>query len=374
MSQPVSFYVVVLRKKKNPYNENQLTILAAIPTPMPKPILISGIQPTGNLHLGNYLGALKNFVELQNSGKYECYFFIADLHALTENPNPKDLNANIINLAADFIAAGLNPKKSVIFQQSQIQPLQELKWVLSTLIPPGELLRMTAFKEKVLQALKPSEREKLTKKEFDELVDNANYGLVEYPVLMAADILIYDGELVPVGKDQLQHLELARTLVRKFNKKFGKTFVEPQALFTKTPRVMSLNDPTKKMSKSQPEGCLFLNDSPKDIEIKIKRAVTDSGSEIKYDPQNKTGVSNLLEIYSALSKKSISELEKQYNGKGYGQFKSDLAQLVAESLKPFRELKAKNPQLKAILNSGSKKAQKIAAAKMKEVKGKLGLL
>lgn len=341
---------------------------------MPKPILISGIQPTGNLHLGNYLGALKNFVELQNSGKYECYFFIADLHALTENPNPKDLNANIINLAADFIAAGLNPKKSVIFQQSQIQPLQELKWVLSTLIPPGELLRMTAFKEKVLQALKPSEREKLTKKEFDELVDNANYGLVEYPVLMAADILIYDGELVPVGKDQLQHLELARTLVRKFNKKFGKTFVEPQALFTKTPRVMSLNDPTKKMSKSQPEGCLFLNDSPKDIEIKIKRAVTDSGSEIKYDPQNKTGVSNLLEIYSALSKKSISELEKQYNGKGYGQFKSDLAQLVAESLKPFRELKAKNPQLKAILNSGSKKAQKIAAAKMKEVKGKLGLL
>ncbi len=344
-----------------------------------KPVLISGIQPTGRLHLGNYLGALKNFVELQNSGKYQCYFFIADLHALTENPEAKDLRANILNLAADFITAGLDPKKSVIFQQSQIQSLQELKWVFSTLIPPGELLRMTAFKEKVLQALKPEEREKITKEQYDEIVANTNYGLVEYPVLMAADILIYNGQFVPVGHDQLQHLELARTLARKFNKKFGKTFVEPQALLTKTPRVMSLNDPTKKMSKSQPEGCLFLNDSPKDIEIKIKRAVTDSDSEIKYDPENKAGISNLLEIYSALSdlsgpKKSITELEKQYQGKGYGQFKADLADVAIKALAPFRGLKTSDLKLKNLLSTGSKKAGKIASAKMKEVKKKIGFI
>lgn len=341
---------------------------------MSKPILISGIQPTGRLHLGNYLGALKNFVELQNSGKYDCYFFIADLHALTENPDPKDLSKNILNLAADFLAAGLNPKKSIIFQQSQVQPLQELKWILGTLVPPGELLRMTAFKEKVLQALKPEEREKLTKEEFDKIVENTNYGLIEYPILMAADILIYDGQLVPVGRDQLQHLELARTIVRRFNKKFGKTFVEPQALLTKTPRVMSLNDPLKKMSKSQPEGCLFLNDSPKDIEMKIKRAVTDSGSEIKFDLQNKTGVSNLLLIYEALTGLPIAKLENKYKGKGYGQFKSDLANITIEALKPFRDIKVSDKKLRSILSAGDKKAKKIASAKIKTVKKKLGLL
>ena len=180
-----------------------------------KPILVSGIQPTGRLHLGNYLGALKNFVDLQNSGKYGCYFFIADLHALTENPTAKDLNVHIINLMADFLSIGLDPKKSIIFQQSQIEPLQELKWILSTLTPVSELLRMTAFKEKVVQALKPSEREKITKEKFEEVMEASNFGLAEYPVLMAADILIYDAKFVPVGNDQLQHLEFARTLARK---------------------------------------------------------------------------------------------------------------------------------------------------------------
>src|SRR3989344_8662666 len=191
---------------------------------MKKPVLISGIQPSGRLHLGNYLGALKNFLELQNSGKYQCYFFIADLHALTENPEAKDLNKNILNLAADFLAVGLNPEKSIIFQQSQINPLQELKWILSSLTPISELLRMTAFKEKVLQALKPTEKEKITKEKFEKIVEEANFGLAEYPVLMAADILIYDGQLVPVGKDQLQHLEFARAMARKFNSRFGETF------------------------------------------------------------------------------------------------------------------------------------------------------
>ncbi len=341
---------------------------------MNKPILISGIQPTGRLHLGNYLGALKNFVELQNSGKYECYFFIADLHALTENPEAKDLSTNIMNLAADFIAAGLDPKKSVIFLQSQIKNLPELKWILSTLVPPGELLRMTAFKEKVLQALKKEEREKLTKEEYDRIVENTNYGLVEYPILMAADILICNGQFVPVGHDQLQHLELARTIARKFNKKFGETFKEPQALLTKTSRVMSLSDPEKKMSKSQPEGCLFLDDSEEEIELKIKRAVTDSGAEIKYDPDKKPGISNLLLIYGALSGKQISILENKYKGKGYGQFKSDLIKIISGALKPFRTKKMADAKLKTILKSGAQKAQKIASAKMKEVKEKLGLL
>ncbi len=341
---------------------------------MRKPILISGIQPTGRLHLGNYLGALKNFVELQNSGKYECLFFIADLHALTENPNPDDLHKNTLGLAAHYLPAGLNPKKSITFQQSQVESLQELKWIFSTLVPPGELLRMTAFKDKVLQALKPEEREKLTKEEYDKIIENTNYGLVEYPVLMAADILIFDGQFVPVGKDQLQHLEFTRTIARKFNSKFGQTFLEPKELLTKTPRVMSLNDPMKKMSKSQPEGCLFLDDSPKDIESKVKRAVTDSGSEVKFDLQNKTGVSNLLLIYEALTGETVANLEKKYAGKGYGQFKSDLADVAIKALAPFRESKVSDTKIKSALTAGDKKAKKLASAKMKEVKKKLGLL
>ncbi|MEK7495908.1 MAG: tryptophan--tRNA ligase, partial [Patescibacteria group bacterium] len=177
-----------------------------------KPILISGIQPSGKLHIGNYLGALKNFVDLQNTDRYQCYFFIADLHALTENPEAKNLSVNIINLATDFLAAGLDPEKSIIFQQSQIQPLQELKWILSTLTPISELMRMTAFKEKVLQPLKSSERKKITKENLNEIIGKSNFGLAEYPILMAADILIYNAQLVPVGDDQLQHLEFARTL------------------------------------------------------------------------------------------------------------------------------------------------------------------
>ncbi|MBU6141867.1 tryptophan--tRNA ligase [Patescibacteria group bacterium] len=341
---------------------------------MAKPLLISGIQPTGRLHLGNYLGALKNFVELQNAGDYRCLFFIADLHALTENPDPKDLHENIIGLAKSFLIAGLDPKRSIIFQQSKIQPLQELKWILSTLVPPGELLRMTAFKEKVLQALKPEEREKLTKEGYDQIIENTNYGLVEYPVLMAADILIFNGEFVPVGKDQLQHLEFARMLARKFNTRFGATFAEPKELLTKTSRVMSLTDPEKKMSKSQPEGCLFLDDSPADIKKKIMRAVTDSGSEVKFDPESKAGVANLLSIYEALSGTPIPELEKKYAGKGYGQFKADLADLAVDALAPFRDTKIADAKIKSALKTGDAKAKKLADAKMKVVKTKLGLL
>ncbi|TSC89740.1 MAG: Tryptophan--tRNA ligase [Parcubacteria group bacterium Gr01-1014_3] len=342
-----------------------------------KPVLISGIQPTGRLHLGNYLGALKNFVELQNSGKYQCYFFIADLHALTENPAAEDLRKNIYSLAADFLAVGLDPKKSIIFQQSQIKFLQDLKWILSTLTPVSELLRMTAFKEKVLQALKPSEREKITKEKFDEIVEQTNFGLIEYPVLMAADILMYDGQLVPVGNDQLQHLEFARTLVRKFNRKFGQTFIEPKALMTSTPRLMSLDDPSKKMSKSRPTGCLFIDDESKTIEEKIKSAVTDSGSEVRYDEKEKPGISNLLVIMSGLSGQPITAIEKEFAGANYGKFKQSLANLVSDHFAIFRKKKAallqKPAGIKKIIDAGSKKAAKVAAKKIIEIKEKLGL-
>ena len=342
-----------------------------------KPILISGIQPTSRLHIGNYLGALKNFVELQNSGKYKCYFFIADLHALTENPEAKNLYANIVSLAADFLAVGLDPQKSTIFQQSQIGVLQELKWILSTLTPVNELLRMTAFKEKVLQPLKPSEREKITKEKFEKIAEESNFGLAEYPVLMAADILLYDAKFVPVGEDQLQHLELARTLARKFNSRFGKTFVEPQPILTKTPRVMSLTDPTKKMSKSEPSGCLFIDDSPEEIKKKIARATTDSGSEVEHKP-DKPGISNLLEIYSALSGEAISALEKKFAGKNYSAFKANLTNLVVDYFADFRKNKksllAKSQTLVAALKSGSEKAAAVASKKIAEVKEKVGIL
>lgn len=323
---------------------------------MPKPILISGIQPTGNLHLGNYLGALKNFVELQNSGKYECYFFIADYHSLTIEFDSKQKSQEVLNVANAYLAAGINPKKSTIFVQSQIPESTELAWIFNAIAPIGELERMTQFKDKSANQ------------------ESVKVGLLTYPLLMAADILLYDAKFVPVGEDQLQHLELARTLARKFNNRFGKTFVEPQAILTKTPKIMSLNDPTKKMSKSLPEGCLFLNNTLERIEEKIKKAVTDSDSKVIYDPENKPGVSNLLVIYEALADIPIPKLEKKYAGKGYGEFKKDLIKVVADSLKPFRELKAKSSQLKTVLNSGSKKAQKIAVIKMREVKNKLGLL
>ena len=336
------------------------------------------------------MGALKNFVDLQNSGKYQCYFFVADLHALTENPNAQDLSRNIINLSADFLAAGLDPKKSVIFQQSQIRAVQELKWILSPLTPVSELMRMTAFKEKVLQALKPEEMEKITKEEFEKIVEGTNFGLAEYPILMAADILIFGGQFVPVGHDQLQHLEFARTLARKFNSKFGQTFTEPKALLTATPRLMSLDDPSKKMSKSRPAGCLFIDDSPEEIEQKIKTAVTDSGNEVKYDPQNKPGISNMLSIMAGLSGKKIEEIEKAFAGMNYGEFKHSLSDFVADYFASFRKKKStllglrgntviasaakqSHKKLIKILNSGSKKASKIAQKKIDEVKEKIGL-
>ena len=348
------------------------------------PRLISGIQPSGKLHLGNYLGALKNFVDLQNSGKYECYFFIADLHSLTEEFNPKEKAKQILELTADFLAAGLDPKKSVIFQQSQIPAHSELAFILNTLTPMGELERMTQFKDKstttttmVFSGTTDETSEEILKRGLEKRTPSANVGLFTYPTLMASDIILYDAKFVPTGDDQDQHLELTRTLVRKFNSKFGKVFLEPQGLHTDIPRVISLGDPTRKMSKSIPETCLFIDDAPEVIESKIKRAVTDSDSVIKFDLGKKPAISNLLKIYSSLSNRSVKELEHSFANKSYSEFKSSLAALIVNHFSKYRIKKKSllaNPKtLVANLNSGSKKASTIAAKKIAEVKKKIGL-
>jgi tryptophanyl-tRNA synthetase len=323
-------------------------------------VLVSGIQPSGRLHIGNYLGALKNFVDLQNSEKYECYFFIADLHSITEPFEPKEKHAQIFETAAEYLAGGINPKKSVLFQQSQIPAHTELGWILNTVTPMGELERMTQFKDK-------SARQK----------ENVNVGLFSYPVLMAADILLYGATVVPVGDDQLQHLELARTLARKFNSRFGHAFMEPKGLLTKASRVMSLKDPSKKMSKSQPEGCLFLDDSPEALAEKIARAVTDSGSEIVYNPEKKPGLANLIDIYAALTYMEPQTVAKEFAGENYAALKMRLAEVVVGHFAEFREKKkqllTKPKVLAKILTKGSARAEKIANKKIAEVKEKIGL-
>lgn len=337
---------------------------------MRKPILISGIQPSGKLHLGNYLGALKNFVALQNSGKYQCLFFVADLHSLTEEYAPKEKQKQIMELAADFLAAGLDPKKSTLFLQSSVPAHSELAWILNTIAPMGELARMTQFKEK-------GQAQFFAEKKYDMQLGTVNVGLFDYPVLMAADILLYDAKFVPVGDDQLQHLELARTLARKFNSKFGRILTEPKPLLTELPRVMSLDAPDKKMSKSRPAGCVFLDDSPSEIKEKIKRAVTDSESVIRYDPENKPAVSNLMRLYGALSGELMPDLEKKFAGMGYAEFKLGLANAVAEHFAPFRAKKSalrKDPAIvRKALKAGGAKAQKIALKKIADIKKKIGI-
>lgn len=325
-----------------------------------KSTLISGIQPSGRLHLGNYFGALKNFVDLQNSGKYKCLFFIADYHALTEPNTKKENEERTLSLMADYLAAGLDPKKSILFVQSQVYEHTNLMWLLTTLTPLGDLERMTQFKDKAAKQ------------------KSVNAGLLFYPELMAADILIYDAEKVPVGEDQKQHLELTREIARKFNKKYGEIFTEPQPLFTKTPRVMSLSDPTKKMSKSLPKGCIFLDDEPNDIKQKIRLAVTDSGKEIIYNPKEKPAISNLLSIYSAVSGNTIEELEKMFAKSGYSDFKAALADAIIDYFEPFRKKKSalmeKPNSIKKIFAEGSKKASAIASKKFAAVKKLVGLL
>ncbi len=325
-----------------------------------KLVAVSGVQPSGELHLGNYLGAIKQFTLLQE--KYHTYFFIADLHALTEPQYPETLRAQTKNLAMLYLACGLDPNTTTLFVQSHISEHTELGWILNTMTPLGELERMTQFKEKAAKQ------------------GGVLAGLLNYPTLMAADILLYNPDIVPVGEDQLQHLELARTLARKFNSRFGETFREPKALLQKEgARIMGLDDPAKKMSKSatSKNNYIALLDSPKEIERKIKIAVTDSGKDITMDSK-KPAISNLLSIYSLCADIAIPELEKQYKGKSYAEFKSDLAQAIITSLSPIQNkyhALAKDPaRVVQILSDGAVRARETASATMKTVRERVGLV
>lgn len=323
--------------------------------------VLSGIQPTGSIHIGNYLGAIKQWIELQKDN--ECVFFIADLHSLTVPYSPNELHKNILETAITYLAAGINPGKSVFFVQSQIKEHTELCWFFSTVCPIGDLERMTQYKEKSKQFKK-----------------DINAGLLIYPVLQAADILLYKTEGVPVGKDQVQHIELARTIARKFNQKFGKTFIEPKDLLPKAgAKIMSLVDPKKKMSKTDvPQSYISLFDNPEAIQKKIMSATTDSGKTIKYDTAKKPGVSNLLTIYSLLENKTVKEIEKKFKNNGYSEFKKSLAKTIIDFLEPFRkkqkEMAMREVYIKEILNRGKEKAQRIAQITMQEVKERMGLV
>ena len=321
--------------------------------------IVSGIQPSGKIHLGNYLGAIKNWLSLQKEN--ECFFFLADLHALTLPQNPQILKENIFQTLATLLACGLSPEKNIIYLQSEIEETTELCWILSSFCKIPELQRMHHFKEK--------------SKEKKEI----NMALFNYPVLMAADILIVKAEGVPVGEDQLQHLELTRSLARRFNKKFGKIFPLPKALLTPSKKIYALDNPLKKMSKSAQSkyNYIALDDTPDEIYLKIKRAVTDPGKEIKYDPQKKPGISNLLLIFSEITEKEIKDIENEFQGKGYKEFKEKLAEVLIEKLKPLREkiekLKKDKSYLKEVLEKGKEKAKKITQDTLKEVKEKVGI-
>lgn len=322
--------------------------------------IFSGIQPTGSLHIGNYFGAIKQWVDLQNEN--ECLFCVVDLHAITSPYNTKELQDKVLEKAIVYLSAGLNPEKVIIFVQSKVKEHTELCWLLNSITPLGELQRMTQYKEKSL---------KQKKKE--------NAGLLNYPILMAADILLYNTDIVPVGEDQKQHVELARDVAKKFNYLFGETFVLPQAqLPNQGARIMSISNPREKMSKSGPsENYISLFDSPKEIRKKIKSAVTDTEKTIKYNKVKKPGISNLLTIYSILSDEKIRDIEDEMRDKSYKAFKDALAELLILKLEPFRkkreELLGREVYVRELLKKGEEKARVIAQSKISDVKSKMGL-
>lgn len=323
--------------------------------------VFSGIQPTGELHIGNYLGAIKQWIELQDEA--DCFFCIVDLHAITTPYDVKKLQEIILEKAIIYLAAGLDPEKVTIFVQSGVKEHAELCWLLNTVTPLGELYRMTQYKNKTARKKK-----------------NEKAGLLNYPILMAADILLYDTQVVPVGEDQKQHVELTRDIARRFNKTFGDTFILPkEKLPSQGARIMSLSDPKKKMSKSDPsvESYISLFDSPDKIRKKIKSAKTDTGKTIKHDPEKKPGISNLLIIYALFSDITVKKAEKEMENKNYGEFKKELAELLVEKLKPFRdkreEFLSRKVYINEILKRGEKNAQTFAQAKIKDVRRKMGL-
>lgn len=326
---------------------------------MEKETIFSGVAPSGIIHLGNYLGAIKNWVELQPD--YRNIFCVVDLHAITIPQYPLELKKKTLEVAKVYLAAGIDPKKSIIFVQSHVKEHAELTWILNTITRLPELERMTQYKEKALQHKK-----------------DLNMGLFDYPVLMAADILLYQTHVVPVGEDQQQHVELARDLATRFNRHFGETFVVPRAMVRESgARIMGLDDPQKKMSKSSASryNYIALTDSPEEIREKIKKAVTDSGKEIKAGP-DKPALSNLLTIYSMLSGKSEVEIEQKYQGQGYVEFKEGLAQVIIDFLRPLQKKyhALSDEEVLAILEDGAKQARVIAGETMKDVKRAIGFI
>jgi tryptophanyl-tRNA synthetase len=328
-----------------------------------KKTILSGSTVTGDLTLGNYIGAINNWRKLQED--YDCLYFLADLHALTVFQDPQVLKNRTYSFFAQYLALGLDPQKNIIFTQSHIHQHAELAWILTCLTPMGYLNRMTQFKEKSEKNIK-----------------NINAGLFTYPVLMAADILLYQADLVPVGEDQRQHLELCRDIVGFFENRYGEgVFKMPEAYVGKMgARIMSLQDPTKKMSKSDENDKNFVSiiDDAKKIEKKIKSATTDSGTDIKFDPENKAGLSNLMTIYSVLSGKSTADLENDYQGKMYGHLKVDLAELVVETLRPVKEryddLMKNKDHLDQLMKSGSERAEIRARETLDKVYQTVGLV
>lgn len=324
-----------------------------------KPLLVSGIKPSGDLHLGNYIGALSQWAELQKA--YHCFIFLADYHAITVYQEPEVLRQRGLDIIKTYLAFGLDPEQCVIFRQSDISEHTELGWILNTIAKVSELEKMTQYKDYVRK---------------EENKEGPGAGLLNYPTLMAADILLYQPEVVPVGDDQTQHNELTRVLARRFNTLYGETFVIPKSLVRENgSRIMQLNDPSKKMSKSEPAGCVFLNDDPMEAHKKIKKAVTDSEARVVYNPEMKPAISNLLEIYSAISGKNMQELEALYENKSYGEFKEDLANLVAEFLQGFQERfnSITDDEVHKVLNNGAVIAKARASATIKDVKLKLGI-
>ncbi len=326
-----------------------------------KKVLFSGMQATGNLTLGNYLGALKNWVTLCD--EYMCFYSVVDLHSITVRQDPAELRKRARNLLTLYIAAGIDPEKNCLYYQSHVSGHAELSWILNCFTYMGELNRMTQFKDKA-----------------SKHADNINAGLYTYPVLMAADILLYKSDVVPVGVDQKQHLEITRDIAQRFNAIYGDVFTVPQAYIPKTgAKIMSLQEPEKKMSKSDENAnaTIYLLDDKDVIIRKFKRAVTDSGSEVRYAPQEKPGVSNLMEIYSCVTGKGHGEIEKDFAGKGYGDFKMAAGEAVAECLAPlqekYKELMADKAYIDSMIKNNDEKAQYYANKTLRKVQKKVGL-
>jgi len=329
-----------------------------------KKVMLSGIQPSGDLTLGSYLGAIKNWTEL--AGQYDCYYFMADLHSITVRQNPAELRRRTLAQMAQYVAAGLDPEKNVLFIQSHVPAHAQLGWVLNCYTMFGELSRMTQFKDKSAKN-----------------AENINGGLFTYPALMAADILLYQADLVPVGGDQKQHVELARNVAERFNGVYGEVFRVPEPYIPKVgARIMSLSTPEHKMSKSDrdPNGCVYLMEKPEDILRKFKRAVTDSDTEncVRYDPATKPGVSNLIQIYAAVTGKSIAEVEAEFSGCGYGVFKPRVGEAVVECLRPVREeaerLLKDKAYLSELCRAGAERAGRTADRTLRKVYKKVGFV